>query len=460
MDPSNISENNLLDHLVNEPRETLDIEVKEWLDLSDNDHRAALAKEIIALANNGGGYVVAGFKELNDGSFTTALPPPASLDTWSQDAIQAVVAKYIDPGFQCRVSHRVSTASSGGKHPIIAVPGGHRVPVRAKAGSPDGKRLVPHRVYIRRHGPNSEEPKSADEWDRLFDRCLQNRKAELLDAMRAIMEGIVPIATPTIPLTTTFLDKFTAFQDQASARWAKRVESLPRDVTPRFPFGYYDAAFAIEGNFERKSLTELSEIIGTVVRNHSGWPPFLTIRRTPHTPRPVDGAVECWIGPEPDGSCDIPAHHDFWRISPEGFLFTRRGYQEDGLFQDMEPGKFFDITSPTLRLGEAVLEASYIANALSATEANLLCHFKWTGLSGRGLTSRGNPNRRLYSHYAAAQDTYQADGTIALSALPDALPELVFRILAPLYELFDFFKFPKRLVEEELATMSRNQFAS
>jgi hypothetical protein len=39
---------------------------------------------------------------------------------------------------------------------------------------------------------------------------------------------------------------------------------------------------------------------------------------------------------------------------------------------------------------------------------------------------------------------------VALDALPDALPELVFAILAPLYELFDFFRLPKRLVEEEL----------
>ena len=458
MDASRSAENSFLDDLVDEPRETLDLEIKEWLDLSENDHRAALVKEIIALANHGGGYVIAGFEELADGSFKPAQSRPASLDTWSQDAVQAIVAKYIDPSFQCQVSHRASTASPGRKHPIIAVPGGHRVPVRAKAGSPDGKRLVPHRVYIRRPGPNSEEPKTAEEWDRLFERCLQNRKAELLDAMRAIMEGVVPTATPMMPIASTYLDKFAAFQDQARTRWDTRVASMPRDAPPRFPFGYYDAAFAIKGDFERKSLRELSEIISTTVRNHSGWPPFLTINRKPHAPRPVDGAVECWVGPESEGSYAVPAHHDFWRISPEGFLFTRRGYQEDGRYNDMQPGKFLDITSPTWRLGEAVLEAGYIASALGATDANIICHGKWTGLSGRSLTSHGNPNRRLSRHCVAEQSIYEAEETIALSALSDALPELVFKILFPLYELFDFFKLPKRLVEEELSSMRRNQF--
>ena len=58
-----------LGDLLAEPREALDVEVKEWLDLTNNDHRALVAKEIIALANHGGGYLMIGFEELTDGSF-------------------------------------------------------------------------------------------------------------------------------------------------------------------------------------------------------------------------------------------------------------------------------------------------------------------------------------------------------------------------------------------------------
>ena len=65
-----------LDELIKEPRETLDVEVKEWLDLADNDHRAGIAKETIALANHGGGYIVVGFKEMDDGTFRSAEPHP------------------------------------------------------------------------------------------------------------------------------------------------------------------------------------------------------------------------------------------------------------------------------------------------------------------------------------------------------------------------------------------------
>ena len=45
-----------------------------------------------------------------------------------------------------------------------------------------------------------------------------------------------------------------------------------------------------------------------------------------------------------------------------------------------------------------------------------------------------------------------------MTALPGALPEVIFALVAPLYELFDFFRLPKRAVEEELADPQRNTF--
>jgi hypothetical protein len=296
--------------LLAEPREALDVEIKEWLNLSENDHRALVAKEIIALANHGGGYLVVGFE---DGALTPANQRPANLNAWSQDSIQSIVAKYVDPAVQCRVVHKIRPGSQD-LYPIVIVPGGHRVPIRARSGSPDGK-LVPHRVYVRRAGPASEEPRTAEEWDRLFERILQNRKSELLEAFRSIMAGEVPTSQSSAPSRLTEL---LDFEEGAISRWEVRVDKLPSKAPPRFIDGYYDFGAAIEGNFDRKILSELRDTIGRAVRNHSGWPPFLTLNREPFTPKPVDGVVEFWRGPDDKGVFADPAHHDFWRISPEG----------------------------------------------------------------------------------------------------------------------------------------------
>jgi len=449
-------ENLELGDLLAEPREALDVEVKEWLELTDANHRALVAKEIIALANHGGGYLMIGFEELTDGSFKPARSRPPNLDAYSQDAIQSIVSKYIDPSVQCRVVHQTAPASAD-RYPVLIVPGGHRVLIRAKSGSPDGK-LVPHRVYTRRPGPTSEEPKTAEEWDRLFERVLQNRKAELLEAMRLIMAGVIPTSPQETPSRRAELIEF---EQTAIARWEARVRNLPADAPPKFPHGHYDIGLAIDGDFSAQSLATLRQKIETAVRNHSGWPPFLTINRPPFAPKPIDGAVEFWRGPDSDGSYGVPSHHDFWRISPQGLLFTRTGYREDGGqesgFSGLEPGKYFHLTTPTWRLGETILEGNYIARALDAVDANLIVHSAWRGLAGRRLISRGS-NRLLAREYMAEQDSYEATQTVALGAIPEALPEVVHTLLAPMYELFEFFHLPKRLVEEELSSLQRSRF--
>src|SRR5437016_12044495 len=59
--------------LLRNPAEDLSIEIKEWLDLRDNVHKAKLAQAIIALANHGGGALLLGYAQQADGAF---IPEP------------------------------------------------------------------------------------------------------------------------------------------------------------------------------------------------------------------------------------------------------------------------------------------------------------------------------------------------------------------------------------------------
>ena len=52
-----------LNDLIEIPRETLEIELKKWLDLSEPVVRANIARHLAALANYGGGYLVFGFED-------------------------------------------------------------------------------------------------------------------------------------------------------------------------------------------------------------------------------------------------------------------------------------------------------------------------------------------------------------------------------------------------------------
>jgi hypothetical protein len=272
------------------------------------------------------------------------------------------------------------------------------------------------------------------------------------------MDGAIPKA-PTVVKHSLLPDRLRAFEQQANERWRSRIRTLAdNSAPPAFPKGYYDVAFLIDGKFDQQGLADLRETVATAVRNHSGWPPFLTLQRPPYAPTAAEGAVETWIGPDTDGSFDRPAHHDFWRVSPNGLMFTRRGYQEDGGVAGHAPGTTFDITTPTWRLGEAILEAVYIAQKLGGNDCNLICRGRWTGLAGRKLVSVGNQDRRLFGEYVCQQETYEATQTFTVSAAQDVLPEIVIAMLSGLYELFGFFRLPKSLVDQELATLRSRRF--
>jgi hypothetical protein len=153
-----------------------------------------------------------------------------------------------------------------------------------------------------------------------------------------------------------------------------------------------------------------------------------------------------------------PAHSDFWRVSFLGQFFLIRGYQEDSVeFKHSKPGRLFDITLPTWRLGEILLYAASMARQFETLQSNVVVIAEWAGLSGRGLTHLER-TRLIVEEHVAHQDMYCVNLVIQADKIGDALPELVHRALHPLYELFDFFQLPMTLVTEELARMRASQF--
>src|SRR6266550_2488212 len=112
------------------PNETLDVEYKSRLDLSDNEHKASLARHIAALANHGGGKIIFGFND--DLTVSASIPGTGDI---SRDTVSGIVRRYLEPVLQCDV-HFVKS-SAGSDHPIIIVPSHGAAPVCAKASGPE-----------------------------------------------------------------------------------------------------------------------------------------------------------------------------------------------------------------------------------------------------------------------------------------------------------------------------------
>jgi hypothetical protein len=138
-----------LQDLVALPREDLGVELKGWLDLTNGEHAADLAKALLALANSGGGFVLIGFCEPENGGWEADAERPSSLAAYSQDTVSGIVIRYAEPAFHCDL-HQVEHPESGDAFPVIVVPGRHRVPIRAKRDGPLRRHVSTHSYYIRR----------------------------------------------------------------------------------------------------------------------------------------------------------------------------------------------------------------------------------------------------------------------------------------------------------------------
>ena len=346
-----------LEPLLTAPTEALDVEYKGWLELATNDeHKALLAKAAIAIANEGGGYIVVGLREERPNLISEPRPP--GIAPYDQDLVNQIIRRFASPQFHCTLT-MVRHPISGYEHAVIKVPGGFAFPVMSKSGTPQNS-IRPHLCYMRKPGPESAPPENQADWERLLTKCLRNRREDMLDAIRVIVEGSA-VATPE----PTASERQTIFAQAARASWELLTANLEANSPARCPLGRFEFDYALLGDFTNPSLTELLEMLRRAVLRHTGWPEFWVPTKQGMEPEPVDGVIECWLGKPGVHSLSDSAHADFWRASPEGRMFLLRGFGEDSERAGFEPGKTFDIVIPTWRLGEGLSHASKLASLLA-----------------------------------------------------------------------------------------------
>ena len=427
--------------LITEPREDLAHEYKYWLDLTSKDHKdkATLAKAAIALANHGGGFIVIGFAEQEQ--TLESRPRPEEIPEITQDSVNEAIRRYADPEFHCEV-HEVPHPDTGVSHMVVTVPTTLPVPVMSKQGYQHKEVIAKNSYYIRKPGPRSEQPQTAEEWRTLLNRCVRANQDELLEAIRSIVTGRVE-TQDSIP---NALDDLRDYCTSALGRWEELVSNEPDNSPARFPHGYYEMAFSLSGATPTNDLIELKNRLSEAGRiNLSGWPPFSV---SPQTPKSHEDFVEAWFGQLYNNNDWIsrgPDYCDFWRASRDGKLYTIRGYDEDNEIYHNNPGCLFDITLPIWRIGEGLLFASRFAETFEEVD-QIAVYCRYTGLKDRYLMSRSSSTDKVILTDQITQQQAQ-----------DNLAEFLHPFLQRLYEKFNFYELPFDLVAKEVQRLRSNQ---
>lgn len=450
---ANNNTDKLTDILI-KPREDLDIEIKNWLDLKSNeDDKANFAKAALALANHGGGLIIFGFTEIAAGMIPAA-ERPATLDGYRADLLNGIIHKYADPAFHCEVHLRPGPQDE--IYPVVVVPGGHRVPVRSKRGGPHSQIVKDNSIYIRRPGPQSEVPQNANDWDTLLGRCLSNRRDEMFDQIRALITGAVP--PPALPPPP---DSLEIFIEASLARWKTLAATLPQGAAERCPHGFNWYAFELGGDIRNFSGPQFAEILRSAEVKYSGWPPFWYPTRSGIAPYPFDEMVECWIGGDTDDGYGNrgAGRADFWRVSPAGLAFFLRGYREDDLAggdnMPADPGSWIEVEWPVAVTAQILLYVQSLAARLIDGPTSVRLRSGYNGLYGRSLHSITG---RHLSPRVSRQDEINLESTFATEALEHNLVEIAHPFLTPLYRTFDFFELPMKLVTEVIGKLRQRRF--
>lgn len=435
--------NDKIQFLINNLAESLEVEVKNWLGgLQTNDEKSKLAKEIIALANNGGGYVFVGFEDEGDGH-PEIEPEEGQIEAFSQDAVAAVVARYISPPCQCEVG-LYQREGSEILHPVITVPGNHRTPVWAQRGSPDNTTLRTGVVYVRRPGGSSEPAQNQDDWEKVLERLVKARQSEQLDAIREIMNPTSAVVAEAPALE--------AWKEESELAWQRRLEPLPEHDARCLTSGYWTVSFSIE-SFENPSLRELNAALEREMPSHSGWPPFTYIHREPLRPVADGDVIEAWLANnhDVDGQAVDADHADFWRVSRDGRGFLLRPMQEDGerYLSNRIPrpeGRFFDWVLPIYRSTEVLKFIEALAHRFSDHNATFDLEISYCGMMGRSLQQH-DLRYNLWSEGTCRNDVVSTRLTGPINEIGLSLEEKVYQLLSPVYEQFDFTNLPKNLVD-------------
>ena len=431
--------------LVDEPREDLNMEHKDWLDLRDNEHRGTLAKAAIAMVNYGGGFIIIGFKQ--QGSTLQSHERPSNIPPITQDSVNDAIRAFADPSFHCEV-YEVLT-STGTSHVVISVPTTSTQPVISKKGT-EKNSIIKDRCYIRKPGPRSELCTSED-WHGLLRRCVLANRNELLESIRSIVSG----RAEAKPLAPTAFDKLKNFCVDANERWRELISGQPENSPARFPHGYYEMGFSLIGADPASDLTNLqTRLCEARKTKFTGWPPFLDPSSSDS--RPYNNFVELQIKHPNQHSrlASRPSLQDFWRAALDGTLYTIRGYAEDD--NKDYAGKMIAVNIPVWRVGEGILFASRFAKTYEDIE-QIAIRCRFTGLNGRQLFENlGEP--MVLEGYISQTDEIIVQQQVSLQQIQDNLPEILHQLLAPLYEKFDFYKLSLDRIQDELQKMQRIAF--
>lgn len=459
----------LVDQRVATPAETLNVEVKNWIDPATPEGQAKIVRAALALRNRNGGEIIIGFNDKTLQPEATGQPADVRA-TYHRDKIQELVSKYASDPFQIGVGY---SARDGHEHPVIVVPANIRVTVAAaKDLILNGKRLVRvGAVYFRSLRPNNRVSTAEalpGDWREIGEILFNNREADFGVFFRRQLAGVTPealrevfSAAMTLPKKgPTPCERAAEWLDEGQKRFRRAVEERraqqPGLDLSFLEFGMSEVALVICG--PSQELPDGDRFYSLIARSnpsYTGWPVWLDSTGFDNKldwPHHRQGAWETFVVSFAAGFSD---HVDFSVIEKSGRFYLLRVLQDDMSGGRVDVQAAFDPWLHLYRVAETLAVGLAFAKAMGypPAETTLAFQFRWTRLNGRTLSGWANATRAFYSGAilggrTAADPDASACVEVPLETPPSALAPFVAAATRTLFLAFDGFAMPTADIEQ------------
>jgi hypothetical protein len=461
----------LLVSLVTYPQESLDVEIKSWVDPNSPDGKALIVKACLAMRNHNGGYVLIGFDDTTLQPILDNVPDDVRA-AFHPDEIQAIIAKYSSKPFEVAI-HFVER--DGQEFPVIEIPSGARSLVATRSAIPGegkGNRLNENKVFIRtlnaNNTPSSSEPTWKD-WEDIMEIFFDNREADIARFIRRNfisidlekLKGVIPYLVEDLSGATESRAGIELFLEESALRFESIVSELEQPLPVH---GSWEAVFAVKGVLKQYTPNpEFLNLISSSNPRYSGWPLWLdsrTLQIKGSRPRVIDNTWEAFIYAK--GDISHQKSIDFWRAHTGGMFYHRRSFQDDfsHISSAPTPGTALDFVLPVLRVTEAIGIGQAIAKLMVEELENCEIEyiFRWRGLQDRMLVSWVDSARHLSYGRLAYQNEVKSEVTMPLDAPQSAIFQYVEEAVRPLFEVFDGFELATKIIEELANKVLTRQF--
>lgn len=290
--------------IVNRGYESKDLDYKQATFWKETDKAACceLVKDILAMANTGGGFIVLGVEERNEG-FNFLGMSHEQLATFDTTRLNNFVQRYADPPINTRLIKHEE------KFVVIVVPAFSETPhlcVKDYEGV-----LRTHTLYIRTDNNASAPLGSSSDFRVLLAQAVRNSHAEFLSKLDAVLKGRSSLSPQDASAG------FSVELDAARERWQEVLAE--KNMAYK---SFVEFVFQPEHSQEdRIKKCDLETAARGACQDYRGWPFLYISHSEPDCTYNVNKGIETLIKIESFRHGDMM---DLWRFYETGLFFQRK----------------------------------------------------------------------------------------------------------------------------------------